>query len=70
MELLATVHWVTQEDSAAAADAAVAVDRVHAWSERKRELLKAEHIRKAWQRLHDEQWLPVIATEEVMLARQ
>ncbi|MGI8913186.1 MAG: type II toxin-antitoxin system antitoxin DNA ADP-ribosyl glycohydrolase DarG [Chloroflexota bacterium] len=70
MELLATVHWVAQEDSLAASDASVAIAKVHAWSERKRKLLKPEHIRKAWQRLHDELWLPVITASDVVLARQ
>ena len=57
MELLATVHWVAQENLEAAKDADVAIALVHEWSDRKRKLFKPEHIRKAWQRLHEQGWL-------------
>ena len=57
MELLATVHWVAQEDPQAAADCEQAIIRVQEWSDRKRNLFKPEHIRKAWQRLHEQNWL-------------
>lgn len=57
MELLATVHWVAQEDPAARGDVNTAVDRVYAWNERKRKLFQPEHVRKAWVRLRDEGWL-------------
>ncbi|GAB4209706.1 MAG: macro domain-containing protein [Coleofasciculaceae cyanobacterium] len=58
MELLATVHWVAQkEDLQAAVDCEQAIARVHAWSDHKRKLFKPEHIRKAWQRLHEQNWL-------------
>ncbi len=57
MELLASVHWVAaHEDLAAAQDAAVAVARVHDWSQRKRDRFRGEHIVKAWRRLHDRGW--------------
>lgn len=57
LELLATVHWVTQEDEAAKQDANVAVERVHEWSERKRTTFSAEHIKLAWSRLAEDGWL-------------
>lgn len=57
MEMLATVHWVTQEDPKVAKDSEQAIALVHGWSERKRKLFKPEHIRKAWQRLHEQNWL-------------
>lgn len=57
MELLATVHWVAQEDPQAAADVSAAVARVHEWDARKRTSFRPEHIQKAWQRLRDEHWL-------------
>ncbi|MBD2774313.1 type II toxin-antitoxin system antitoxin DNA ADP-ribosyl glycohydrolase DarG [Iningainema tapete] len=57
MELLATVHWVANEDPQAAADDEQAIVRVHEWSDRKRKLFKPEHIRKAWQHLHEQNWL-------------
>lgn len=57
MELLATVHWVaTQDPRATTIDEAVAA--VHAWSTRKRELMKPGHVAVAWRRLEEEGWLP------------
>ena len=57
LELLATVHWVTQEDEAAKQDVGVAIERVHEWSERKRKTFSPEHITLAWNRLRDGGWL-------------
>lgn len=57
MELLATVHWVAQENPEAATDCEVAIALVHDWSDRKRKIFKPSHIRKAWQRLHEQNWL-------------
>lgn len=57
LELLATVHWVAKENPKAAKDSEQAIALVHGWSERKRKLFKPEHIRKAWQRLHEQNWL-------------
>lgn len=60
MELLATTHWVAQREApAAAADPEQAVAAVHRWSDRKRDYLKAAHIRSAWERLSHQGWLPV-----------
>lgn len=61
MEMLATVHWVAQENHQAAKDAEVAIALVHEWSDRKRKLFKPEHIRKAWQRLHEQGWLYTVS---------
>jgi O-acetyl-ADP-ribose deacetylase (regulator of RNase III) len=57
MEMLATIHWVATQDDRAAIDAEVAIAAVHAWSDRKRELFKPNHLRKAWQRLYEQDWL-------------
>jgi O-acetyl-ADP-ribose deacetylase (regulator of RNase III) len=59
MELLATVHWQARVDPSAAADPERAVELVHAWNSRKRQTFKPEHIKAAWQRLHDHGWLTV-----------
>lgn len=59
VELLATTHWVTQENPKAAEDSNEAIALVHEWSDRKRRLFKPEHIRKAWQRLCEQGWLTV-----------
>jgi O-acetyl-ADP-ribose deacetylase (regulator of RNase III) len=57
MELLATVHWVATKETNSAVDVSQAISLIHSWSERKRNLLKPQHIHKAWQRLHDQSWL-------------
>jgi O-acetyl-ADP-ribose deacetylase (regulator of RNase III) len=56
MEMLATLHWVATEDPQAAVDCERAIERVQQWSDRKRELFKPNHLRKAWQRLHEQNW--------------
>ncbi|MBN8487935.1 MAG: macro domain-containing protein [Burkholderiales bacterium] len=57
MELLASVHWVaTREPGVDSVDSAVAA--VHGWNDRKRQLMKPEHISKAWERLATQGWLP------------
>jgi len=57
MELLSSVHWVAQHDSVAARTIAAVVQRVHDWNERKRQMLKPEHIRIAMARLKSAGWI-------------
>ncbi len=57
LELLASVHFVAGEDQSAARDPARATEQIHAWSDRKRNRLTAEHIALAWNRLHEQDWL-------------
>lgn len=58
MELLATVHWVaTRETPEAASTPEAALAAVRAWSTRKAELMRPEHVEAAWQRLHQLGWL-------------
>lgn len=57
MELLATVHWVAQENPKAKEDPEVAVRSVHTWNARKRERFQPAHIKLAWQRLREQNWL-------------
>ncbi|MEG3895747.1 MULTISPECIES: type II toxin-antitoxin system antitoxin DNA ADP-ribosyl glycohydrolase DarG [unclassified Microcoleus] len=54
MELLATVHWVAKENREAAEDSERAIELVREWNIRKSELFKPQHIRKAWQRLREQ----------------
>lgn len=58
LELLSTVHWVSKSEPSMVTDADSVVERVQAWSTRKRELFKPEHIKKAWFRLQTLNWLP------------
>lgn len=58
MELLSSVHWVaTQKDPRAKTDLKAALAGVRAWNERKANLFKEEHVRAAWTRLRELQWL-------------
>ncbi len=62
MELLATIHWVaTREDPQARDDPAAAVSGLQAWSDRKRDRYRPEHIEVAWRRLSEQGWL--VATD-------
>ncbi|MGH2376960.1 MAG: type II toxin-antitoxin system antitoxin DNA ADP-ribosyl glycohydrolase DarG [Candidatus Limnocylindria bacterium] len=49
MELLASVHWAAVRAQTSNADAAI--QAVHSWNDRKRLLMKPEHIRVAWLQL-------------------
>ncbi len=57
MELLATVHWLSQEDPAVKNDYCHAIQGFTNWNKRKREHFKPEHIQVAWQRLQQQGWL-------------
>lgn len=58
LELLATVHWVADnEDPRAADDVDTAARLVGEWSRRKERMFRPDHVAAAWQRLHDEGWL-------------
>lgn len=57
LELLATVHWVaSRENILAASDANQAIEGVHRWNKRKRELFPDAHISLAWHRLNSHGW--------------
>lgn len=58
MELLATVHWVaTREGAEAAKNPDAALKAVRAWSTRKAELMRPEHVVAAWHRLRELGWI-------------
>jgi hypothetical protein len=57
MEVLATVHWVGTHETNPAQNSEQAIELVHSWSDRKRTIFKPQHIRKAWQRLEQQNWL-------------
>jgi O-acetyl-ADP-ribose deacetylase (regulator of RNase III) len=56
MELLSSVHWVMQHDAGARDGETKAVAGVMAWNDRKRRLLKSEHLKLAWRRLREQGW--------------
>lgn len=56
VELLASVHWVAKNEPEVE-NVQTAVVAVHAWSRRKRDMMRAEHIAVAWGRLASEGWL-------------
>ena len=57
MELLATVHWLSQENPEIKQDYRAAVRGFETWNQRKREHFRPEHIQTAWERLRHEGWL-------------
>jgi O-acetyl-ADP-ribose deacetylase (regulator of RNase III) len=62
MELLSSVHWVMAHEPAARSSVDQAITAVRKWSPRKRKLLRPEHLRKAWERLKDQNWDALAAT--------
>lgn len=57
LELLATTHWVMTHADDALQDTASAVEHVHEWSPRKRDLFSDRHIAIAWNALHERGWV-------------
>lgn len=57
MELLATVHWLAQEDPKVKTDSAAAVSGFKEWSEHKKQTFHPEHIEVAWTRLREQGWI-------------
>ena len=54
LELLSTTHWVAKHEGATTPERAT--DLVRAWSTRKSNLFKPEHITAAWNQLEAEGW--------------
>jgi len=62
LELLASVHWVVIEGGVPNEPDSV-VRAIQDWTDRKRQIMRADHIRVAWERLNDLGWLrPGVAT--------
>lgn len=57
MELLATVHWVANNNSSIGQNPDLVVNEVQRWSPRKKFIMRPEHIIKAFGRLKQENWL-------------
>ena len=56
MELLSSMHWVMCRDKAARESVSQAIALVHDWNTRKRDVLKPDHLTKAWNRLKLQRW--------------
>lgn len=56
LELLSSVHWVMCRSKDAMLDVESAIAEVQHWNPRKAALLKPDHLRIAWKRLHDQKW--------------
>jgi O-acetyl-ADP-ribose deacetylase (regulator of RNase III) len=57
LELLASVYWIGQETPDAAGDLGLTTRLVSQWTPRKGRMFTPEHIRVAWDALHDRGWL-------------
>lgn len=57
MELLATALWLSREEPAIKYDYHAVLEGFAAWNERKREHFRPGHIKIAWERLHQQDWL-------------
>jgi O-acetyl-ADP-ribose deacetylase (regulator of RNase III) len=55
LELLSSVHWVAKQAPEAGVDDVIRM--VQSWSDRKRRLMKPEHLMAAWNRLEEQGWL-------------
>jgi len=58
MELLSTVHWVACHE-AGVKSPETALSAIGAWNERKKRLIQLVHVRAAWERLADKDWIPI-----------
>ena len=57
MELLSTVHWVVNDDPEAAHNVQKAILDVYSWNTRKKQLFSPDHIKIAWKRLYNQDWI-------------
>jgi len=58
LELLSSLHWVVRQNPEARENPEVAISAVQAWSPRKKQQLKREHLLRAWDRLKEQRWIP------------
>jgi len=57
MDLLSTVHWVCTHGETKASTPDTAVEAVHGWNERKRDMFRQDHIHVAYNRLKELSWI-------------
>jgi hypothetical protein len=56
MELLSTVHWVVKHEAGIQGVEAIR-EKVESWNKRKKDLMKPQHIQKAYSRLEQQGWV-------------
>jgi O-acetyl-ADP-ribose deacetylase (regulator of RNase III) len=56
LELLSSVHWVMCKSAEARESSAAAIVKVHEWNNRKKLVLKSDHLERAWERLKAQHW--------------
>lgn len=59
LEMLATIHFCARQNPLDAATPEAAIAACHAWNDRKRAVMRPEHIKVAWHRLSEQGWLDV-----------
>jgi O-acetyl-ADP-ribose deacetylase (regulator of RNase III) len=57
MELLSTIHWVVKHEAGIKGDLEAIRERVESWNQRKKDLMKPQHIQKAFSRLEQQGWV-------------
>lgn len=57
LELLASVHWIVNEEPTGPHDVDRVVEKVRTWTPRKGRMFTEMHIRKAWKSLLDKGWM-------------
>ena len=57
LEVLAIAHWVMQADPQATANVEQAIAAAEEWQLGQRKPFKPQHVKQAWQRLHEQRWL-------------
>ena len=57
LELLASVHWIANEDPQASSDVDLLVEEVRSWTPRKGRMFTEKHIRSAWESLRNKGWM-------------
>ena len=57
MEILASVHWVTQESAAAKNDWTECFRMIKSWNERKQRVFPAHHVQSAFEQLRSHHWI-------------
>ncbi len=61
IELLATVHWVAVHETPKVSSLEEAIEAVHKWNQRKKDIYSADHIKVVWEQLANQGWIKPVA---------